>query len=72
MKIIKAYYLRICRDMIAVTLPDGRTMATRSIPSRNIKSELKERPVFRRSACKVAILREEMPEYVYRFYGLEK
>lgn len=69
-----AYYLRNLPTMIAIVLPDDAVKVADLTPFRNIKeTEMRNLAVFDLfPACRKEMLKDEIPDYVLRFYGLKK
>lgn len=72
-KVKAAFYLRNLPTKVAIVLPDGQAKITNLVPFRMIsENELHDLAVLNYPAYRGAFLRDEIPEYIYRFYGLEK
>lgn len=73
MKCRKAYYLRNMPNRLAILFEDGTAKVASVNPLHPIeKSDLRPLAALENPAYRNAMLRDELPEYLYRLYGLER
>ena len=73
MLIKDAFYLRQMPTQIAIVLTDDRVMHTSITPFRQIDaSELHPLIAMQNPVVRKNMLTDRVPEYILRFYGLEK